>query len=35
MMADKEKKYDVETGEELMRDVRPLTISYAGLVSEG
>lgn len=25
-----EKKYDVETGEELIRDVRPLTITYQG-----
>ena len=29
-MDDKEKKYDVETGEELVRDARPMTISYAG-----
>ncbi|MGM9518629.1 type II toxin-antitoxin system MqsA family antitoxin [Acidaminococcus timonensis] len=25
-----EKKYDVETGKELIRDVRPLTITYQG-----
>ena len=30
MMDDKEKKYDVETDEELVRDARPMTISYAG-----
>ncbi len=30
MMDDKEKKYDVETGKELVRDARPMTISYAG-----
>lgn len=30
-MDDKEKKYDVETGEELVRDARPMTISYEGI----